>query len=326
MHTALISGITGQDGRYLARNLARRGYRVVGTTRGDPNRAQALLESFVGAAVAVVELDLLNCGAVATCIGEVKPDEIYHLAGQTSVARSLTAPLDTWHANATTTLHLLEAVRCECKESRLLAATSGEIFGDTLGERAHEGTRLSPRSPYAASKAATHHLVSAYRASYGLFACSAILYNHESPLRPPTFFTKKVVRGAVEVSLGLREQLELGAVDVERDFGSADEYMDAARLMLQLPAPEDFVLASGHSHTLRRFVELAFAAVGRDYRDHVKFDATLLRSCEIRAMHADPSKAQRTLGWRSSTAFEDLVRGLVAAEREHLAEGSGPRE
>lgn len=323
MRTALISGITGQDGRYLARNLARRGYRVVGTTRSDPDRARALLESFVGAAVAVVELDLLNSGAVSKCIGQVKPDEIYHLAGQTSVARSLNAPLDTWHANATTTLHLLEAVRSECKESRLLAAASGEIFGDTLGERAHEGTRLSPRSPYAASKAAVHQLVSAYRSSYDLFACSAILYNHESPLRPPTFFTRKVVRGAVEVSLGLREQLDLGAVDVERDFGSADEYMDAARLMLQLPAPEDFVLASGHSHTLRRFVEFAFAAVGRDYRDHVKLDPTLLRSCEIRSMQADPSKAQRTLGWRTSVAFEDLVQGLVAAEQEHFAAGRG---
>lgn len=315
MTSALITGITGQDGRYLARNLARRGYRVVGTTRSNPAEASSLLASFVQAPVAVVELDPLNAGAVSSCLAELKPDRIYHLAGQTSVARSIHAPLDTWQANVTSTLHLLEAVRGASPQSRLLAAVSGEIFGDTQGEPADEGTRFSPLSPYAASKAAAHHLVGAYRASYGLFACSAILFNHESPLRPPTFFTSKVVKGAVEIALGKRERLELGAVDVERDFGWADEYMEAARLMLEQPTPEDFVLASGRSHALRRFVELTFAAVGRDYRDHVELDATLLRSCEIRAMKANPEKAARTLNWRTSVTFEDMIQRLVAAER-----------
>jgi GDPmannose 4,6-dehydratase len=316
MKTALISGITGQDGRYLARNLARRGQRVIGTTRSNAAQGQALVESFAGRTLSVIELDLSNQSAVSKCIAELRPDEIYHLAGQTSVARSLNAPLETWHANATTTLHLLEAVRCESPQSRVLAAASGEIFGDTQGERANEGTRLAPRSPYAASKAAVHHLVSVYRSSYGLFACTAILYNHESPLRPPTFFTRKVVRGAVEISLGLREHLELGAVDVERDFGWAEDYMEAARLMLELAAPEDILLASGHSHSLRRFVEAAFEAVQRDYRDHVKLDASLLRSCEIQSMKADPGKSERTLGWSSSVTFEELVSRLVRAERE----------
>jgi GDPmannose 4,6-dehydratase len=319
MRTALISGITGQDGRYLARALVRHHFRVIGTTRGEPEAARVLVEAWVGAPVETIRLDTCNKSAVEKVVSDLKPERIYHLSGQTSVGRSYGEPFETWQGAALAALHFLEAVRLTSPTSRFLAAGSGEAFGDTHGERAHEATPLRPRSPYGAAKAAVHHMVSSYRDAYGLFACAAIFYNHESPLRPATFFTRKVVRSALEVANGLREHVELGAIDVERDFGWADEYVDAARRMLDLPAAEDFVLASGVSHPLRRFVEVAFERVGLDYRKHVRLDVGLLRSGEIPAMRADPSKAARLLNWRASVSLEELVQRLIDAERPHVA-------
>lgn len=314
VRTALISGITGQDGRYLASTLARHGFRVVGSTRGDPDAARRLVETSVGSQVEAVRLDPCDAAAVSKLVSGLRPDHVYHLGGQSSVGKSFAAPAETWQSAALSTLHILEAIRLASPTSRLVAAGSGEAFGDTCGERANETFPMLPRSPYAAAKAAVRQLVSSYRESYGLFACTAILYNHESPLRPPAFFTRKVVRAAVDVAAGRRHSVSLGAIDVERDFGWAEDYMDGAFRMLELASAEDFVLASGTSYPLRRFVELAFERVGLDYREHVRLEVGLLRKGEIQAMRADPSKAARLLDWRSTVSLEELVARLVDAE------------
>jgi GDPmannose 4,6-dehydratase len=315
MKTALISGITGQDGRYLARTLLERGFRVIGSTRGDPAAARRLVETWAGGHVETVRLDVADGPAVSKLISELQPDRVFHLAGQSSVGRSFAEPAETWQSAALSTLHVLEAVRNGSPTSRCLVAGSGEAFGDTLGERANEASPMRPRSPYAGAKAAASHLVTTYREAYGLFACTAIFYNHESPLRPRAFFTRKVIRAAVEIAARTRESISLGALDVARDFGWAEEYLDAAYRMLELETAEDFVLATGVSHPLRRFVELAFAHVGLDYRRHVSLDPGLLRKGEIAAMNADPSKASSLLDWRATVTLDELVARMIHAER-----------
>jgi len=316
MKTALITGITGQDGTYLAELLSGKGYRVLGTSRTP--QPEGVLGTEVRA------LDLSDAAGVARVVDEVNPDEIYHLAGQSSVGLSFAEPRATFESIAVSTLSVLEAVRQRRPNARLFVAGSGEIFGDTGGHPATETTPLRPKSPYGVAKSAAAELARVYRDSYGLFAVTGFLYNHESPRRPERFVTRKVARGASEIALGLRASLELGDLSVVRDFGWAPEIVVGIHAMLQTSTPEDFILATGESVPLERFVEAAFTAAGLDYREHVQHSDTLLRANEVRAMHADPSRARDKLGFRAETRHAEVARRLVDAERAVLS-GEAPR-
>jgi GDPmannose 4,6-dehydratase len=313
--TAIVTGVSGQDGTYLVEDLCARGYRVVGTTRRAISETAAALQRLRLPPIELVQLDLENAAATDELLLRVKPDEVFHFAGQTSVGTSFAEPNTTYRSLALTSLNLLDAVRRVSPRTKLVVAGSGEVFGDTRGVRADEQTPNSPRSPYAAAKAAARDLVQTYRAAYGVFACTAILYNHESPRRPERFVTRKVVRGALDISRQRRSELALGALNVVRDWGWAPEYVAAVARLPGLTAPEDLVIATGESHSLEEFVRLAFENVGLNYEDYVKRDESLLRPSEIPAMSADPEKAARVLGFRAQVKLAEVVRRLVEAEK-----------
>lgn len=309
MPTALITGIHGQDGSFLSALLQEQGYRVVGMDLTARPAARGI-EMIVG--------DVCDAASVSAAVHAAKPSEIYHLAGQSSVARSFADPAGTFMSTAVSTLHVLEAARAEARPPSVLVAASGEIFGDTGGAPATERTPFHPGSPYAAAKSAAANLVQSYRASYGLFCCVAFFYNHESSRRPETFVTRKIVRAACRIARGLADQVELGDTSVIRDWGYAPEYVDAAWRMLKQPDPEDLVIATGKSSSLEHFLERAFTRVGLDYRSHVVTNPAHLRTAEIHAMYADPSRAAERLGWRAQTHVDALVDRLVAAELREL--------
>jgi GDPmannose 4,6-dehydratase len=307
--TAVITGVTGQDGRLLAELLLTRGYRVVGTSR------------VAGAALAGVErraVDLTDDTATRVLIAEVRPDEVYHLAGQSSVGLSFQDPAGTFRSIASTTLSLLEAARTSERPFKLFVASSGEVFGETDERGANESTPFRPQSPYAAAKAAAAELAVTYRLAYGLFVCVAYLFNHESPLRSEGFVTRKVVRGACEIAYGERKSLELGELSVIRDFGWAPEYVTAFPAMLEREIAEDFVIATGVAHRLADFVDLVFASVELAAKDYVRQDSSLLRPTDIRALRADPARAAEKLGWRATTTLAEIARRLVEAEKRQL--------
>jgi GDPmannose 4,6-dehydratase len=310
MPTALITGILGQDGSYLRELLLERGYRVVGVDHTAPATPIPGVELVLG--------DVSDPACVARIFAEARPDEVYHFAGQSSVGRSFTDPVLTFSSIATSTLNVLEAARAQPVKPRVLVAGSGEVFGDTNGVRATETTLPRPVSPYGAAKASALHLTSVYRAAFGLHACTAIFYNHESPRRPPQFVTQKIVRAACEIARGQAERLELGDTSVIRDFGWAPDYADAAIRMLGQEAPRDLVIATGESHSLDEFVERVFATVGLSAREHVVHHPSLKRAAEIPAMLADASAAAAAIGWRAAVRFEELVTRLVSAERARL--------
>jgi GDPmannose 4,6-dehydratase len=308
MKTALVTGVTGQDGAYLAEQLAGRGYRVVGTSRTLRQNLE------IGAPIDVRTVALEDADAVAALLTEVTPDEIYHLAGQSSVGRSFEDPAGTYRSLASTTLNLLEAVRCAKIRPRVFIAGSGEVFGDTGTARANEATPYAPRSPYAVAKCAAVELARAYRVHYGIFASVGFLYNHESPRRPVTFVTRKIVRGACDIAAGRATTLELGDTSVVRDWGYAPEYVEAMWRALQADAPDDFVIATGQSHSLGHFVELVFRRLGLASEGRVVTNPRFIRPSEVRALHADPSHAERVLGWKAQTMLEGLARTMVDAE------------
>jgi GDPmannose 4,6-dehydratase len=305
MPTALITGIHGQDGSFLAALLQEKGYRVVGLDM-EQRAAAPGLEVIVG--------NVADGESVAAAVRTAQPDEIYHLAGQSSVSRSFAEPAQTFMSTAVSTLHVLEAARGLRREPRVLLAASGEIFGDTRGARATESTPYQPGNPYAVAKSAAAYLTQSYRASFGLYGCVAYFYNHESPRRPETFVTRKIVRAACRISRGLADHVELGDVSVIRDWGWAPEYMEAAWRMLQQSSAEDFVIATGESCSLEHFLERAFLSVGLDYRAHVVKNPAHLRVTEILAMYADPALAAERLGWRAETRVDALIDRLVQAE------------
>jgi GDPmannose 4,6-dehydratase len=306
MKTALVTGILGQDGTYLAELLAGKGYRVVGTSRSPAGRP-----AHPGAEV--VALDVTNAEAVASLVAAIRPQEVYHLAAQSSVGVSFKEPLETYRTNTMGTLNVLEAVRRTSPESRVLVASSCEAFGDTGGVPANENTALCPLNAYSAAKAASAHAAASYRAAFGLAVSIAYFYNHESPLRDSRFVTKKIARTACRIARGLEQRLDLGDVTVVRDWGWAPEYMDAAWRILGKDAPEDFVIASGSSISLEEFVDAIFARVGLRSSDHVFHDPKLVRAVDIPVMRADPSRAAERLGWRAT------IHGVAVAER--LADG-----
>ena len=314
--TALICGASGQDGAYLSKLLLDKGYDVVGTSRDAQTATFANLGRLgIAKRVTLASMSPTDFRSVLQVLQRVKPDEVYNLAGQSSVGLSFEQPVETLESIVTGTLNLLEAIRFSGMPTRFYSAGSSEVFGDTEGAPANETTRFAPRSPYAVAKAASYWLVTNYRQAYRLHACTGILFNHESPLRPERFVTRKIVAAAARIADGSGESLFLGNIDIERDWGWAPEYVEAMWLMLQTEQPQDFVIATGETRSLRDFVTEAFASFGLNWADHVRTDAMLLRPSDIKRGAADPRNAFRILGWRAQYRLADVVRMMADAER-----------
>jgi GDPmannose 4,6-dehydratase len=305
---ALITGITGQDGSYLAELLRSKGYYVVGVSRHTPEARQAI------AGVEYRTGDVSQPAVVEGLIREITPDEIYHLASESTVARMWEDPAAASGATAAVAL-LLDAVR-RGPASRVLLASSSEIYGMPQSTPQNEDTPTAPVSPYGATKAFAIWMGRAYRTTYRTGVSSAILFNHESPRRPATFVTRKITRGVADIVAGRATELRLGDLDARRDWGFAGDYVDAMWRMLQAPEPEDFVIGTGVSHSVREFCEVAFSAVDLDYRDYVVQDAALMRPADARTLVADPSRARDRLGWSAATPFTTMVQAMVVADLE----------
>jgi GDPmannose 4,6-dehydratase len=314
---ALICGVSGQDGAYLARLLLSKGYDVFGTSRdAQVSSFRNLRRLGIDGKVQLESMAVTDFRSVLQVIRKTSPDEIYNLAGQSSVALSFQQPVETLESIALGTLNLLEAIRFVERPIRFYNASSSECFGDTHGTAANETTPFRPRSPYGVAKAAAFFEVANYREAYGLYACSGILYNHESPLRPERFVTRKVIASAHRIANGSREKLKLGNLSIQRDWGWAPEYVEAMWLMLQQETPLDYVIATGELNSLERFVELAFREVGLDWRDHVESDPAFLRPTELAGGSGDPSLARERLGWAAKSRMGDVVRMMMEGERE----------
>jgi GDPmannose 4,6-dehydratase len=317
---ALIVGITGQVGAYLARFLLHRGYAVHGTSRDAAlARLDGLLALGIREKITLHSLSPADSSSAAQIIEQVAPTEMYNLTGQSSVALSFSQPVETLEGIVFGTINMLEALRRVGPKVRFYNAGSSESFGDTGFAPANEMTAFRPKSPYGIAKAASISLVANYRESYGLFACSGILFNHESPLRPTRFVTRKITAAAARIGQGSRERLALGNLAVRRDWGWVPDYVEAMWAMLQLSAADDFVVASGVSHSLEEFVATAFAEVGLDWRDHLDHDESLKRPNDIVYSAGDPAKAKRVLGWNPKVPFAETVARMVRAERQGAA-------
>ena len=315
---ALICGVSGQDGGYLAQLLLAKGYQVVGSSR-DAQMASLsnLLRLGIRDQIEVESVALSDFRSVLQALIKVEPDEIYNLAGQSSVGLSFQQPVETLESISVGTLNLLEAIRFTGKPIKFYNACSSECFGD-ITDAADESTPFRPRSPYAVAKAAAFWEVANYREAYNLFACSGILFNHESPLRPARFVTKKIVNAACRIAAGSREQLQLGNIAIRRDWGWAPEYVEAMWLMVQQEAPDDFVIATGESHSLEEFVAAAFTQVGLDWREHVVIDPDLFRSTEIAISRGNPQKSRETFGWQARYKMKEVIALMVKDELQSL--------
>ncbi|CAM3403279.1 GDP-mannose 4,6-dehydratase [Aquirufa ecclesiirivi] len=310
MKSALICGISGQDGAYLAQLLLLKGYRVYGTSRDvELGNWSALKELGIYEKVELLSLSPIDFKSVLDAFYKSKPDEVYFLAGQSSVALSFDQPVDTMQSIVLGTLNMLEACRL-FPGVKLYNAGSSECFGDTNEGRADETTNFNPQSPYAIGKSASFWLVSNYRKAYGIFACTGILFNHESPFRPTRFVTKKIVQAARDIAQGSNEKLVLGNLNITRDWGWAPEYVEAMWLMLQHAEPDDFVIATGHSSTLEDFVSLVFQNFGLDWEDHVIQDPKYFRPIEHLVSKSNPEKAKRILGWEAKNRLKEVVKLL----------------
>jgi GDPmannose 4,6-dehydratase len=312
--TALITGIGGQDGGYLAAHLVAEGYRVVGTSRdARTGRFEGLARLGLLDQVELVSMSPTDFRSTVTVLDRVAPDEIYSLAGQSSVGASFTEPVGTFASIVDGTINLLEAIRLLGSSARFFAAGSSEMFGDTGDVPADESTPVRPRNPYAVAKAASFWQVAQYRDVFGVHACTGILFNHESPLRSERFVTQKVVAAACRIAAGRERTVRLGELSVRRDWGWAPEYVMAMHRMLQAAAPADYVLATGHTSSLEEFVAAVFAAAGLDWRRHVEHDAALMRPAEHGCSRADPSRAAAELDWRARFTMHDVARMMVEA-------------
>lgn len=315
MRTALVTGVSGQDGAYLAKLLLEKGYAVCGTSRDAHVASFTNLERLkIRENIRLESVALNDFRSVIQILFKVQPDEIYNLAGQSSVALSFDQPVETQDSIYLGTLNLLEAIRFTGKNIRLYNACSSECFGDLQDQAATEETPFRPRSPYAVAKAAAFWQVANYREAYRIFACSGILFNHESPLRPERFVTKKITSAARRIARGELRELRLGNIEVQRDWGWAPEYVQAMYLMLQQNKPDDFVIATGNTKPLRDFVEVAFNQVGLDWRDHTVIDPSLFRPTDLSVGKANPAKAASQLGWKASFHMEDVARMMMQEE------------
>ncbi len=312
---ALICGISGQDGAYLAKFLLGKKYDVYGTSRdAQITQFRNLDRLDIRNKVSLESVILTDFRSVLQALMKVKPDEVYNLAGQSSVGLSFQQPVETLESITLGTLNLLEAIRFSGQFVKLYHACSGECFGNTENAPADENTPFQPRSPYAVAKAAAFWEVANYREAYGLHACSGILFNHESPLRPERFVTKKIVAAACRIASGDTGKLHLGNISIRRDWGWAPEYVQAMWLMLQQEKPEDFVIATGESHKLEEFVGAAFSYFNLDWREHVVKDTNLVRPSDISWGWANPAHASTRLGWQAKYKMKEVIRMMIEAE------------
>lgn len=313
--TALIAGVTGQDGAYLAHHLLGLGYRVVGTSRDaqmcDTTRLQRL---GVVDDIEIVSLAPNDFRSVLKVVSGTGPDEIYNLAGQTSVGLSFEQPVECMESISVATLNLLEVIRYLGEGIRFFSAGSSECFGDSGETPATEETPLHPRSPYAVAKAASFWQVSTYREAYGMFACTGILANHESPLRPKRFVTQKIIEGVKSIKAGVLDKLRLGNLEVWRDWGWAPDYVKAMHLMLQAERPSDYLIASGSTTSLRDFVQSAFAVAGLEITNHLESDDSFKRPADLSYSAVNPTKIERDLGWYSRRSTEEIVGKMYRGE------------
>jgi GDPmannose 4,6-dehydratase len=318
MPTALITGITGQDGSYLAEFLLSKGYKVVGMARRTSTvtfeRIQHILDDIV-----IAQGDLHDQCSLVTALEQYEPDEVYNLAAQSFVASSWNQPVLTGEVTALGVTRLLEAIRSVNSRIRFYQASSSEMFGKVTETPQKETTPFYPRSPYGVSKVFGHWITVNYRESFGLYTVSGILFNHESPRRGLEFVTRKISRGVANIKLGLSKELHLGNLEARRDWGFAGEYVQAMWKMLQQEKPEDFVIGTGETHSVREFAELAFKCVGLNYQDYVVQDPIFLRPSEVDLLISDPSKARQKLGWEPGIKFQGLVEMMVEADLKQLA-------
>ncbi len=319
MKTALISGISGQDGSYLAKLLLEKGYNVCGTSRdAQMSTFNNLSRLGIREQIKLDSMSLNDFRSVLQVLTKYQPDEVYNLAGQSSVGLSFQQPVETLESIATGTLNLLEAIRFTGAKIKLYNASSSECFGDTGGQPATENTPFRPRSPYAVAKSAAFWEVANYREAYNLFACSGILFNHESPLRPQRFVTQKIVSVVCQIAKSSNEKLHLGNISVQRDWGWAPEYVEAMFLMLQQDEADDYVIATGESYPLQDFVVEAFNSVGLNWQDYVEVDRSLYRPTDISVGRANPTKAKEKLGWKAKYKMPDVVRMMVKDRMANL--------
>ena len=315
MKKALIIGISGQDGAYLADLLLKQGYEVHGTSRDHEVGSFSNLQKLgIKDKVRLGSMVTSDFRSVLTSLQQADADEIYNLAGQTSVGMSFAYPVETFDSILIGTMNLLECIRLLKKPLKFYNAGSSEVFGNTEAP-ASENHHYHPRSPYATAKAAAHYAVTNYREAYGIHACTGILFNHESPLRPQRFVTTKIVSTAIRIASGSKETLHLGKIDIHRDWGWAPDYVDAMWRILQHPEADDFVIATGEIHSLEDFVRITFEQLSLDWTEHVVSDPTLFRPSDIELSCGNPSKAKEKLGWTASKKFHEIISELIQAEQ-----------
>ena len=317
MPTALITGITGQDGSYLAEFLLAKGYEVYGVVRRTSHHSYERIDHLIPR-VQIVAADLLDQHSLTMVMQEVQPDEVYNLAAQSFVPTSFTQPVLTGEFTALGVTRILEAVRLAAPKARFYQASSSEMFGKVQETPQHEGTPFYPRSPYGVAKLYGHWITVNYRESYGLYAVSGILFNHESPRRGIEFVTRKVTDGVARIALGLATELKMGNLEARRDWGYAGDYVDAMWRMLQQDQPADFVIGTGQTHSVEDLVRVAFERVGLDWRKYVTIDPRFYRPAEVDLLLADPRRAKEELGWSPTVSFEGLVHMMVDADLARL--------
>src|SRR5687768_2423138 len=318
MPRALITGITGQDGSYLAELLLDKGYEVAGVVRRTSHHSYERIEHLIDR-MEIVAADLLDQHSLTQVIKETQPDEVYNLAAQSYVPTSWTQPVLTGEFTALGVTRILEAIRLAHPAARFYQASSSEMFGRVRETPQSETTSFYPRSPYGVAKVYGHWITVNYRESYGIYAVSGILFNHESPRRGIEFVTRKVTDAAARIKLGLATELRLGNLEARRDWGFAGDYVDAMWRMLQQPEPQDYVIGTGVTHSVRDLVRAAFGHVGLDYEQYVKVDPRFIRPAEVDYLLADPTRAKAELGWEPKVSFEELVAMMVDADIARLA-------
>ncbi len=318
MPRALITGVTGQDGSYLAELLLAKGYEVVGVVRRTSHHSYERIEHLLER-IEVVAADLLDQHSLTVVLQDTRPDEVYNLAAQSYVPTSWTQPVLTGEFTALGVTRILEAIRLVHPAARFYQASSSEMFGRVTETPQRETTSFYPRSPYGVAKVYGHWITVNYRESYNLYAVSGILFNHESPRRGIEFVTRKVTDGVARIKLGMARQISLGNLDARRDWGFAGDYVDAMWRMLQQPSPQDYVIGTGRTHSVRELVEAAFSHVGLDWQEHVVTDSRFMRPAEVDLLLADPTKARQELGWTPKVDFQQLIAMMVDADLERLS-------
>jgi GDPmannose 4,6-dehydratase len=317
---ALVTGITGQDGSYLAELLLGKGYEVFGLVRRSSVKRLERIEGFIEN-IGLVEGDLTDQSSLDSVIHEVQPDEVYNMAAQSFVPASWNQAALTGDVTGLGVIRVLEAIRKQRPQAKFLQASSSEMFGKVRETPQTEKTPFYPRSPYGAAKVFGHHITVNYRESYGLFACSAMAFNHESPRRGTEFVTRKVTQQVARIKFGLAKKLLMGNLEAKRDWGFAGDYVGAMWMIMQQPEPEDFVLATGKTHSIRELLEVAFGVAGLNWQEYVEVDPKFIRPAEVDFLCGDATKARERLGWQPRVSFEELIKMMVEADLEALQKG-----